>query len=370
MVGKRQYGRPSAPLRDPVARLLRQPLTVSIKFAEIQDRVRIDGYVACSNTANLYHDYRWGEVIGRCFGHKYHFLLSENFDGAINGLLPLVHMKSWSFGNFIVSMPFFNYGGVCADDDSVRDHLIAEAVRIAKDLKVQHIEFRQEKSLQNGFPEKTIKVSMRLDLPCSPDELWKSFPSKLRSQIKVPQKGGMIARIGRLEELENFYEVFSHNMRYLGTPVYPKQFFRNVLEEFPSNTWICSVYMRDIPVASGFLAGFKNRLEIPWASSVRSFNRLSPNMLLYWSCLKFACEKGYTTFDFGRSTKEESTYKFKEQWGATPNPMVWSYWVRDEGNIPDITPRNRKYHLAIGIWKRLPVPVTQMLGPRIIKNIP
>lgn len=343
---------------------------MSIRIADTRDNVIIDDFVKNNHTSNLYHDYRWGEILGKCFGHKYHFLLSENSDGAINGVLPLVHMKSWSFGNFIVSMPFFNYGGVCADADSVRDHLIDEAVRIAKDLKVEHIEFRQENSLQNGFPEKTIKVSMRLDLPRSPDELLKSFPSKLRSQIKVPQKGGMVARFGRLEELESFYEVFSQNMRYLGTPVYPKRFFKDILETFPTSTWICSVHMGDTPVASGFLVGFKARLEIPWASSIRSYNRFSPNMLLYWSCLKFACEKGFTTFDFGRSTKEESTFKFKEQWGATPHPMVWSYWVRDEGNIPDITPRNRKYQLAIGIWKKLPVPVTQMLGPRIIKNIP
>jgi serine/alanine adding enzyme len=343
---------------------------MAIKLACPKDHMKIDDYVKGKSISNLYHDYRWGEIIENCFGHKYHFLFSENSDGAINGILPLVHMKSWSFGNFIVSMPFFNYGGVCADDDSVRDDLITEAVRIAKDLKVRHIEFRQEKSIQNGFPEKTVKVSMRLDLPGSPDELWKSFPSKLRSQIKVPQKGGMIARIGRLEELEGFYDVFSHNMRSLGTPVYPKRFFKEILEKFPTSTWICSVHMGNTPVASGFLAGFKNRLEIPWASSIRSYNRLSPNMLLYWSCLKFACEKGFTTFDFGRSTKEESTYKFKEQWGATPNPMVWSYWVRDAGSIPDITPRNRKYNLAIGIWKKLPVPVTKILGPRIIKNIP
>lgn len=343
---------------------------MSIKYSSSQDSVRINDFLMNNSISNLYHDYRWGDIIVNCFGHQYHYLFSENFDGVINGVLPLVHMKSWSFGNFMVSMPFFNYGGVCADNDSVRDDLIDEAVRIAKELKVQHIEFRQENSFQNGFPEKTVKVSMRLDLPGSPDELWKSFPSKLRSQIKVPQKGGMIARIGRLEELEGFHEVFSQNMRYLGTPVYPKRFFKDILEKFPTSTWICSVLMENTPVASGFLAGFKDRLEVPWASSVRNYNRLSPNMLLYWSCLKFACEKGFTTFDFGRSTKEESTYRFKEQWGAKPSPMVWSYWVRDKGNIPDITPRNRKYHLAIGIWKKLPLPVTRMLGPRIIKNIP
>jgi len=341
-----------------------------IKLAGSQDNVKIDEYVSGKSITNLYHDHRWGEIIENCFGHKYRLLYSENSDGIVNGILPLVHMKSWSFGNFIVSMPYFNYGGVCAGEDSVRHDLIAEAVRIAKDLKVQHIEFRQENSLQNGFPEKTVKVSMRLELPGSPDELWKSFPSKLRSQIKVPQKGGMVARIGRLEELESFYEVFSHNMRHLGTPVYPKSFFKEILEKFPACTWICSVRMGDTPVASGFLVGFKARLEIPWASSIRRYNRFSPNMLLYWSCLKFACERGFTTFDFGRSTKEESTFKFKEQWGAAPHPMVWSYWVREEGTIPDITPRNRKYQLAIGIWKKLPVPVTQMLGPRIVKNIP
>ena len=343
---------------------------MSVKIANIRDYARIDDYIKNENISNLYHDYRWGKIIEECFGHKYYMLYSENNEGRINGALPLVHMNSFSFGNFFVSMPFFNYGGICAEDESTQNLLIAEAIRIAKDQKSHHIEFRQEKSLNHAFPEKTSKVSLRLKLPVSSDDLWKSFPSKLRSQIKVPQKAGMTTRFGGIDELESFYDVFSENMRHLGTPVYPKRFFRNILEKFPTSTWICTAYIKDIPVASGFLAGFKNRLEIPWASSIRKHNRLSPNMLLYWSCLKFACENGFTEFDFGRSTVGESTYKFKEQWGATPSPMVWSYWVKDEGNMPDITPRNRKYHLAIGIWKRLPLSVTRTLGPRIIRNIP
>ena len=199
-----------------------------------------------------------------------------------------------------------------------RNFLIQEAIRIAKDLDVDHIEFRQENRLNNGFPVKTHKVSMRLSLPGSIDTVWKSFPSKLRSQIKRSQKEGMVVRTGRHEELDNFYKVFSLCMRNLGTPVYPKHFFRNILDHFPESTWICSVYLGDMPVASGFLAGFKNRLEIPWASSDSRYNRFSPNMLLYWSCLTIACEKGFTEFDFGRSTVGEGTYKFKEQWGAVP----------------------------------------------------
>jgi FemAB-related protein (PEP-CTERM system-associated) len=267
-------------------------------------------------------------------------------------------------------MPYFNYGGVCADNEINRNQLIEEAIKIADNLGASHIELRQGEMLNNGFPYKSEKVSMKLNLPCTIDELWKSFPSKLRSQIKVSQKSSVTARIGRMEELDNFYEVFSINMGHLGTPVYPKRFFKNIIEQFPECTWICSVYIGDIPVASGFLVGFKNIMEIPWASSLRKCNKLGVNMLLYWTVLKFACEKGFTVFDFGRSTPGEGTFKFKEQWGAKPSPMPWHYWLRSNGTIPEITPRNPKYRMAIELWKRLPIQVTRFLGPHIVKNIP
>jgi len=343
---------------------------MTIRLAEPRDFPGIDRFVAECESANFYHDYRWGKVTEACFGHKYRVLLSEGADGEIDGLFPFVHFDSLLFGNFIVSMPYFNYGGVVSEHDAARKGLVDEAVRMAKELKAKHIEFRQEFSLGDGLHEKTHKVSMRLPLPASPDELWKSFPSKLRSQVKVPQKAGMTCRIGRAEELDAFYAVFSRNMRDLGTPVYPVSFFRAILDEFPESTWIATVYKERVPVASGFLAGFKNRLEIPWASSVRSFNRQSPNMLLYWSCLEFGCERGFGTFDFGRSTAGESTYRFKEQWGAVPSPMVWCYWVREGGGAPELSPRNPKFRLAIAIWKRLPLAVTKAAGPRIIRNIP
>jgi FemAB-related protein (PEP-CTERM system-associated) len=267
-------------------------------------------------------------------------------------------------------MPYFNYGGVCADDEEGRDLLIAEAVRIAGHLGARYIEFRQEKPLNNGFPKKTSKVSMRLALPSSTDDLWNSFPSKLRSQIRRPQKLGMNVRIGREDELNSFYQVFSVCMRDLGTPVYPKHFFRTVLERWPDSTWICSVYRGKDPMASGFLAAFKDKMEIPWAASLRRYNSLSPNMLLYWSCLEFSCSQGFRVFDFGRSTAGESTYKFKEQWGAIPYSMYWHYWMPDGGALPEVNPRNPKYRLAIEMWKRLPLPLTRLLGPRIVRNIP
>ena len=343
---------------------------MKVKIVGPRDILDVERFVNESAMSSVYHDYRWITVIEKSFGHKCFYLVSEDYDGHITGTLPLVHLNSLFFGNFLVSMPYFNYGGVCAENLPARNLLIDEAIRTAKGLGASHMEFRQELPLENGFPVKTSKVSMRLVLPTSEKDLWTSFPSKLRSQIRKPQKEGMTVRIARHEELENFYRIFSINMRDLGTPVYPKHFFRNILDYFPENSWICTVSAGATPVASGFLLGFKGNLEIPWASSIREYNRLGPNMLLYWSCLEFACNRGFRVFDFGRSTAGESTYRFKEQWGAVPHPMYWHYWMTNEGPMPEINPRNKKYRFAIGMWKRLPVPVTRLFGPSIVRNIP
>lgn len=328
-----------------------------------------DEFVRLSPLASCYHLSGWRDVVEKSFGNSTYYLKSES-EGRIRGVLPLVHLKSAVFGNFMVSMPYFNYGGICAEGEEAAHELLEEASRIAKDLGATHIELRHARRLDCGLPCKTTKVAMELTLPETPDELFASFPSKLRSQVKRPQKDGLTAVIEKKEGLDAFYHAFSINMRDLGTPAYSKGFFRNILDTFPDSTWICTVRMGGEPVAAGFLAGFRDRLEIPWASSVKRYNRLSPNMLLYWTVLKFACESGFKVFDFGRSTYGEGTFRFKEQWGAKPVQLYWHYWLRGGGKLPEINPDNPKYRMAIRVWQNLPVSLTRLLGPMVVKNIP
>ncbi|MBI5643625.1 MAG: FemAB family PEP-CTERM system-associated protein [Deltaproteobacteria bacterium] len=334
------------------------------------DRNRWEDFVEASPDSSLYHRISWKGVIERSFGHKSYYLMAEDHSGAVIGVLPLVHLQSFYFGSFFVSLPYFNYGGVCAATEDARAILIKEAISLASKNNASHIELRHTSDHFDELPSKKAKVSMLLDLPDTIEGLSRSFSSKLRSQIKRPEKEGMRSVIGKGNELENFYSVFARNMRDLGTPVYSKGFFKNILDAFPEASWICTVFHGDTPVASGFLAGFKDRLEIPWASSLREYNRYSPNMLLYWSVLKFACENGYKVFDFGRCTPGENTYKFKEQWGAKPLTHHWHYWMRGGRELPELNPSNPRYRAAIGIWKKLPLSITKLLGPMIVKNIP
>lgn len=327
-------------------------------------------FVESAPGASLYHDIRWREVVEETFGHPTRYRLCRDPDGRIVGVLPLVHLKSLLFGSFLVSMPYFNYGGICAETEAARDALLSSAVEAARETGARHVELRHTAPLAFDWPLRTDKVSMRLTLPDDPEVLWARLGSKLRSQVKRPQKVGMEALIEGPERLDAFYEVFAANMRDLGTPVYPKRFFAAILERFPESTRICSVYAGSRPVASGFLVGFRRTLEIPWASSLRSHNHASPNMLLYWRALAFACEQGYETFDFGRSSRDAGTYRFKAQWGAEPTTLHWHYWLRTPGVLPQLTPSNPKYRMAIGIWRRLPVAVTRVLGPRIVRSLP
>jgi len=241
--------------------------------------------------------------------------------------------------------------------------------KLAENLKADFIELRHIEAKRLNLVNKQHKISMFLDLPNDPEILWKNLNAKVRNQVRKAEKNNLRIEPGKIEKLDDFYQVFSINMRDLGTPVYSKRFFKNILQEFDKSK-IFIVYSKEKPIASGMVMGLKNRLEIPWASSLREYNHLCGNMFMYWHILKYACESGYAVFDFGRCTPEESTYRFKKQWGAQPVQLNWQYWVADGNSLPEINPDNPKYKKAIKIWQKLPVGVTKLIGPQIVKYIP
>lgn len=227
----------------------------------------------------------------------------------------------------------------------------------------------QTKADPINYITRTHKVRMLLKLPDSKEELLKSFKSKLRSQISRPQKEGMNAVVGGVELLDFFYEVFSINMRDLGSPVHSKKLFKQIIHEFPKNIKIGIVKYQNIAVAAGLIFCFRDTIEIPWASSLKQFNRFSPNMLLYWKLMEYACDQGFEYFDLGRSSPDEGTQRFKEQWGAKPFPLYWqSICLNGKAMKADYS-GNSRFGVAVQLWKMLPISVANRIGPKIRKSI-
>jgi len=344
--------------------------TLTCRLLEESEEVLWDRFVERQERASVYHLSIWRRILPEAVGKRW-YLIAAFQDGAIRAGLPLVHMQSRLFGNFLVSMPYFNYGGLLAEDTALAGSVLREAVALGQQLGARHLELRH---LDNHYPQLPVrqeKVSMWLPLPDTAQALMEGFKAKLRSQVRKGEKHNLGVRIGGTELLEDFYTVFVHNMRDLGTPVYGRTLFRLILEAFPTAARVVVVtWAGQRPLAGGFLLGYRDRLEIPWASSLRAYNHLQSNMWLYWNCLRYACEQGYRLFDFGRSTVGEATFKFKEQWGAQPVRHYWHYHLTEQNAIPVLNPQNPKFRLAINIWRRLPLSVTRLLGPAIIKHLP
>lgn len=344
-------------------------MSTKIDMLSPEGEAKWDAYVNQSG-ASFYHYSTWRHLIKDVFGHDSYYIYATDDQNHITGILPLVRLKSLLFGNFLVSMPYFNYGGVVSDSVEVDRHLLEKAESLRVELGCSHLELRESKDRKNELPAKTDKVTMLLGLPGDPEELWKAIGAKRRAQVKRPIREGADFFFGGEELLDDFYTVFSINMRDLGTPVYSKRFFKNILDKFPKQAFIAIVRIKGVPVGAGFLLGNNGRIEIPWASTLRKYNKFGVNMFLYWNILKTAIEKQYKVFDFGRSSKDAGTLKFKKQWGAIQEQLYWNYLLPQGESLPEINPNNPKYSLVINVWQKLPLFVTRLLGPAIVKSLP
>ena len=328
-----------------------------------------EAYVASHPQASTYHRPAWLDVISGAFGHRTTYLAADS-NGRVSGVLPLVFFRSWMFGRFTVSMPFLNYGGILADSPEIERTLLDRAIEETAAAGGTHLELRHARQHFAHLTSKRHKVAMELRLEATVDRQWQTLDKKVRNQIRKAEKSGLTTSEGGSELLPEFYEVFSRNMRDLGTPVYGASFFRRVLDTFPVESRLFVVTLERRPVAASLVHWHGGRIEVPWASSIREFNPLCVNVLLYWQMLRFAIERGFSLFDFGRSTRDEGTYHFKRQWGAEARELVWEYWTSDGRPLPELSPKNPKFELAIRTWQRLPVGVATRLGPLVVCNIP
>jgi FemAB-related protein (PEP-CTERM system-associated) len=313
----------------------------------------------------------WSGIVARAFGKSSRYLTAKSA-GEIVGVLPLVYFDGRLFTRCTVSMPFLNYGGVLADSQEIERALVGAGIEEARRHQSRYLELRHVHRRFDDLPNRSHKVAMRLELARDPDAQWAALDRKVRNQVRKAQKSDLTVRTGGVELLDAFYAVFSRNMRDLGTPVYPKRFFGEILASLSSQSALFTVWLGERPVAASIVLWHRDVLEVPSASSLREFNRLCPNMLLYWEMVKFGIERGFATFDFGRSTPDEGTYDFKRQWGAAPQPLHWEYWLSPDmhGTLPDVSPKNPRYRRAIEAWQRLPLVVANALGPMLVRHIP
>ena len=330
-----------------------------------------DAFVADHPSGTAYHRAAAVAIGRRAFGLETFYLSATDAGGNLVGVLPLVEQSSFLFGRFLSSVPFFTYGGVLARDSEAATALAAHAGALARERRARHVELRHDAPVGGmGYAERLDKISMVLPLPPDEAALAKQLGSKLRSQIKRAERENPSIHWGGKELLAEFYHVFSRSMHELGTPVYPRRFFDVTLDALGGDAEVLVVRMRDKAEAAAIILRHGARIEVPWAACSPEGKRGALNMRMYWEMLRRSLERGARAFDFGRSSVDSGTHKFKAQWGAKPVQLHWYYWLPEGAAVPRLNQSNPKYQLASKVWRRMPLWSANLLGPWLVRNLP
>jgi FemAB-related protein (PEP-CTERM system-associated) len=341
------------------------PVTVS---GDVSDAAWNE-FVRAHHDATGYHLWEWRRVFEDGLGHRTHYLAAVDSSGVV-GVLPLVEVRSVLFGAALSSLPYVNYGGILASRAEARDALLRAASDLAAARSLSYVVLRHRERMFDELPVRTHKVTMLLTLKADEKAMWDALDRKVRNQVRKAEKSAVTTRSGGIELLDQFYPVFARNMRDLGTPVYGRSLFRAILTAFPEDARLHLAEVSGRTVAGALSYRYGDVVEVPSASSLRDFRALCPNYILYWTIIKNAIQDGVRIFDFGRSTPDDGTYHFKEQWGAQPTSLSWEYALREGAAMPTQDRQSPRFRARIEMWKRLPVPVSTLLGPRIARSIP
>ena len=352
-----------------------------IRFAHGQDQLQWDSYVANHPQGCAYHFWGFKEAIASAYGFSGPYFMAMQ-GNRVRGVLPLICIRfPWTQGG-LFSLPYCDAAGPLADSRAIEKVLVSAAMAHADARGIQSFEIRSSHALStdpwNGRVDNGMahgKVKMSRALPSHPDGLLASLKSKVRSQVKKPMRDGLAVCMGGRELLKEFYSIYCENMRDLGSPAHSMGWFTAILKGYGNRAHVGLVRLPDgTPAAAGIILCHPHQVSIPWASSLRRFNRLNPNMLLYWQFLSFAISWGYPSFDFGRSTLGEGSFRFKAQWGALDSPLHWARFSTGTGSQGSKTPSlpsGALEYRALGALalSKTPVPILKWVGRKTRKFI-
>jgi FemAB-related protein (PEP-CTERM system-associated) len=327
-----------------------------------------DGFVTACEDATFFHRAGWKRVIERSFGHRTRYLYAER-NGVIEGVLPLVHVKSALFGNSLSSLAFCVYGGPVATSDAAIEALDRAARDLAERLKVSCLEYRHiaSRSYVGAIEKADLYVTFRKPIDPDVEKNMLAIPRKQRAMVRKGQKFGLKSEIDT--DCRRLHRVYSESVRNLGTPVFSRRYFEELKAAFGEECEILVVTHEGEPVAAVMSFYFRDQVLPYYGGGGTRARDLAANDFMYWEVMRRACERGCRLFDFGRSKRGTGAFDFKKNWGFPAEPLSYQYIMRNGAPPPEINPLNPKFRIFVEAWKRLPLPIANLLGPHIVRQL-
>jgi FemAB-related protein (PEP-CTERM system-associated) len=320
------------------------------------------------------HRATWPGLIAKVFGHRDRSLLATQ-DGAVVGILPLVEIRTRLFGHSLRSLPFCVYGGPVAVTAEAGRALLARATELLQASGAAALELRNLDALSDDWFDDPARWPVRDGLyatfrkPIAADDETnlKAIPRKQRAMVRKGIERGLSSEVGR--DVATLHRVYGESVRNLGTPVFPRKWFAALLDAFPEASDVVVIRDDESPVAAVLNFYWRDEVLPYYGGGTAAARSCHANDFLYWATIRHATQRGARLFDFGRSKFDTGAFAFKKNWGFEPRPLAYRFRLRPGAAIPEQNPLNPKYRLMIAAWKRLPLPVAALLGPRLVRGL-
>ena len=342
---------------------------ISIKNYSDDCQEKWDDFITASSQGSLFQTTLWKTVIEQTFGYQSCYVFAEE-DGKVTGVLPLFLVKKPVWGRAFISVPFGVYGGICADSLPISQVLKQKGEELARTWRVDFLELRQQESNGLDLPTKDLYATFMREIFDGEEKNMAAIPRKQRRMIRQGIGNDLRSRLGGRDDLKAFYNIYSSSLRNLGTPAFPYRYFEVLFDRLGDRCKILSVWLKEKMVASVMAFFYKDRVMPYYGGALPQYVRYAVYDFMYWELMRYGWEHGYKIFDFGRSKNGTGAFDFKRHWGFEPTPLPYQYYLPKGGAIPNMSPTNPKFQPFITLWRKLPLPVANLIGPHIIKYLP
>ncbi len=309
----------------------------------------------------------WWRVCGRTFPYRNESLMAWR-DGKVEAVLPLFLVSNPLVGRILLSSPFAVYGGILASNIEAASAMRARVEELGRDLKVQYVELRNWHESQCGAWARVSRyVTFLKDMETDGEAILGALPRETRRMTRRAIENGFDISFTR--DLTGFDPLYAANLRKLGTPAFPSKYFRTLLEEYPQAD-VMELRLGEKLVAA-VLSLYHGDTVLPYyGASDPEQNRANPNNMMYFGLMREARARGLRRFDFGRSKLGSGAHLFKSHWGMEERELPYEVLLVKRRELPNFSPANPKFDLAIRLWRRLPLPLTRIIGPWLIRLFP
>ena len=314
----------------------------------------------------------WVVLMGKIYNFPVYRIIALA-DNKIAGVLSLIRIKHFVFGDYLATAPFASYGGFSFSSVEVRDALLERAQKLGDELDVEYVNVRFEDG--NATPpahwtQHPAYATYRAELSPDPDKLLASYNPNHRNHVRKSLKKGFAVKFGRMDLLNEAYEGLARSMHELGSPYHSKDYLRRMVDSLGEEIELAALYNAEGRLIGAGVFIFSGDMATNLHANILHEARSDyAGEFLYWSAITRYSQKGFYIFDMGRSLLGSGNEVFKLKWNPNKKILAYWYYLRKMQEVPRLDQKNPKFQIAIWTWKRLPAFIIRPIGPFLIKGL-